>query len=149
MQTTVITSNGRYAVSFKSVGHEFINEPELPTEEQITKAVMKLNRPIISCKPCAWDVTETYCAKRPLNLGKHGRRFRYGIDHAINESKLKFVRALPTIGKVDRKTLTVVINGQSTVYELGKKNEYFSNGQSLTKTLEMAAQGKGNKVQIF
>lgn len=102
---------------------------------------MEVVRTPISVRPCPWNVTEAFCRKPE---SKAGRGFS-----GISESKLAFVRKLETVGTMERKTLTVDINGITSVYELGKKNEYFFNGVSLTKTLESLAASRGNKVTIF
>jgi hypothetical protein len=95
-------------------------------------ATMEVSKNLISVSPAPWNVTEAHCKKK------------IGSDARYNA-----VRKLETVGTMERKELTVTINGMETVYTLGKKNEYFNaQGIALTKTLETLAMSKGNKISI-
>lgn len=91
---------------------------------------------LISAKKCVWDVTEAYCKKKENTLR--------------GQTKLEVIRKIEIVGPIERKTLTVDINGVIDTYTLGKKGEYYFNGQPLTKILETVRNaGTGNKIKIY
>lgn len=94
----------------------------------------------ISAKPAYWNVTDSYLGRGTIKKQYTGKE---------DERKVKILRNLQTVGQMERKTLTVEINGITSVYELGKKNEYFFNGIALTKTLESLAASMNNKIKIY
>lgn len=105
-------------------------------------AIMEVNKTLVSVPAAPWNVTEAYCKKG----GAPSYKNNYGCT---NLGKLQFLQKLPTVGTMERKQLTVTVNGLETVYTLGKKNEYYnSQGTALNKTLETLAAGKGNKISI-
>lgn len=109
-------------------------------------ATMEVSKTIVSVPPAPWNVSTAY-----LNKKEDKRNSKYGFIKAngISNSKLDYIRTLPTVGTMERKQLTVTVNGLETVYMLGKKNEYFNTqGIALTKTLETLAMSKGNKISI-
>lgn len=119
---------------------------DITEEASVIRASMRLSKPLISVCPAPWNVTTAY-----LNKRDDKRNSKYGLIKVagISNSKLDFIRTLPTIGTMERKQLTVTVNGLETVYTLGKKNEYYNaQGMALTKTLETLATEKGNKISI-
>jgi len=97
---------------------------------------------LISAKPCVWDVTNAY-----LTLGVNSRY----PNNPSNLSKLKKLQKMETAGDPQpTKIKTVELNGHVTIFELGKKNEYYSkNGRTLTGLIMSSAATKGNKLRIY
>lgn len=97
---------------------------------------------LISVKPCVWDVTNKY-----LTLGQ--REERAGGTNSTK--KLFFHQKMETKGNPQpSKIKTVELNGHVTIFELGKKNEYYSkNGQTLTGLIMASAATRGNKLRIY
>ena len=93
---------------------------------------------LISAKPCVWDVTTFYLEKKENSGG-------------TNSKKLPILQKMETVGTPPpTKTKTVELNGHVTIFELGKKNEYYSkNGQALTGLIMASAVTKGNKLRIY
>ena len=92
---------------------------------------------LIKAKACVWDVTTSY-----LEKGRNGN------EHSM---KIKVHQKMETKGMPQpTKIKTVELNGSVIIFELGKKNEYYSkNGQSLTGLMLATAATRGNKVRIY
>jgi hypothetical protein len=97
---------------------------------------------LISARPCVWDVTNSY-----LTLGVN----RNYPNNPSNLSKLKKLQKMETNGTPPpTKIKTVELNGHITIFELGKKNEYYSkNGQTLTGLILASSSTRGNKLKIY
>lgn len=84
---------------------------------------------LISCKPAIWDVTEQYLRKE-------------------DNSKLKVMRRLPTVGKQVQKKIVSVNGEEAKEYTLGKNGDYWRNGISLLSVLQTVANTRNNRVSI-
>lgn len=91
---------------------------------------------LISARPCVWDVTmaDLKNSSEVTNPGKL-------LKHQKRETK-----GTPPPTKIK----TVELNGHVIIFELGKKNEYYSkNGQTLTGLIMASSSTRENKLLIY